>query len=221
MKSGRNGEKKSGAIPRDIILFFSYALASNIAFGAFSLLYNLYLIQLGYQEDWIGVVNAVSTASLAVSAVVLGRLLRRYGSWACLTYGTALYLLTSLAVTFAETRFSILATVTLQGIATTFSVRPPDAVRARPCSTPPTRYGCSRRPVSHVGLGDTRKPGGRLDSLHPPSPFRSGHAEYSRLPHCTSRQYSALRTCPPPDVRNATSKDSSTPIDGPVRERTS
>ena len=121
MKRGQNNEEQnSGTIPRDIILFFAYALASNIAFGAFSLLYNLYLIQLGYQEDWIGVVNAVSTASLAVSAVVLGRLLRRYGSWACLTYGTALYLLTSLAVTFAETRFSILATVTLQGIATTF-----------------------------------------------------------------------------------------------------
>ncbi|MCX2726038.1 MFS transporter [Thermomicrobium sp. 4228-Ro] len=105
---------------REIYLFFLYTLFSNISLGAFSLLYNLYLTQLGYQEDWIGIVNAVSTGSLALSALGLGRLLQRYGSWWCLTYGTALYLLTSLAVAFAESPATVLATVMLQGLATTF-----------------------------------------------------------------------------------------------------
>ena len=73
------------ALPRDIRLFFVYALFSNVAIGAFTLLYNLYLIQLGYREDFIGLVNAASTGALALSALGLGRLLHQRGSWWCLT----------------------------------------------------------------------------------------------------------------------------------------
>ncbi len=111
---------KINSFTKDIRLFFLYAALSNICIGAFSMLYNLYLVQLRFQEDFIGIVNAVATGSLALSALLLGRLLDRFGAWWCLTYGTAFYLIASLAVTFAESPWAIVTTVVFQGMATTF-----------------------------------------------------------------------------------------------------
>ncbi|GBD21773.1 hypothetical protein HRbin28_02232 [bacterium HR28] len=108
------------ALPRDIRLFFVYALFSNVAIGAFTLLYNLYLIQLGYREDFIGLVNAASTGALALSALGLGRLLHQRGSWWCLTYGTGAYLAASTILALATQPAVVLASAILQGMATTF-----------------------------------------------------------------------------------------------------
>ncbi|MDW8058911.1 MAG: MFS transporter [Thermomicrobium sp.] len=116
----RDARNAIGSLPRDVRLFLLYALSSNIVLGAFALLYNLYLTQLGYQEDFIGMVNSLATGSLALSAIVSGRLLQHRGSWWCLTYGTLLYLLTSVTVAFAERPVAVVATMVLQGIATTF-----------------------------------------------------------------------------------------------------
>ncbi len=108
------------ALPRDIRLFFLYALFSNVAIGAFTLLYNLYLIQLGYREDFIGLVNAASTGALALSALGLGRLLHQRGSWWCLTYGTGAYLAASTILALATQPAVVLMCAILQGMATTF-----------------------------------------------------------------------------------------------------
>ncbi len=107
-------------LPRDIRLFFLYALFSNVAIGAFALLYNLYLLQVGFREDFIGLVNAVSTASLAVSALSLGTLLQQRGAWWCLTVGTASYIVASTLLALMTNPGAILACALLQGLATTF-----------------------------------------------------------------------------------------------------
>jgi len=107
-------------LPRDIQLFFFYALFSNVAIGAFALLYNLYLLQIGFREDFIGLVNAVSTASLALSALSLGRLLQQRGAWWCLTFGTASYTVASTLLALMTNPGAILACALLQGLATTF-----------------------------------------------------------------------------------------------------
>ncbi len=101
-------------LPRDVRLFLAYALFSNVAIGSFALLYNLYLLQLGYREDFIGLVNAAATGSLAISALGLGRLLQRRGAWWCLTYGTVGYLLASGALAL------VIVVAIAQGMATTF-----------------------------------------------------------------------------------------------------
>ncbi len=106
--------------PRDIKLFLIYALFCNIGIGAFALLFNLYLVQLGYREDFIGLFNGLSTVALALGALALGRLLNRFGSWWCITYGTAAYVTASAVLAFMTGKYSILAVGLLQGVGTAF-----------------------------------------------------------------------------------------------------
>lgn len=57
---------------RDVKLFLLYSLASNVGIGVFMLLFNLYLLGLGYREDYIGRFNAVNTLAMAVVAISIG-----------------------------------------------------------------------------------------------------------------------------------------------------
>jgi len=106
--------------PREIKLFFGYALFSNIGIGAFALLFNLYLVQLGYREDFIGMFNGLSTVALAVGALALGRLLNRFGSWWCITYGTAAFVAASVVLAFMTQRYPLLVFGFVQGAFTSF-----------------------------------------------------------------------------------------------------
>jgi MFS family permease len=80
---------------RDIRLYFAYTLAANIAIGVFALVFNLYLIQLGQEEDFIGLFNAVQTLAMAGAAVLLGRFIGQFGLWRVVAGGLVLYLLAS------------------------------------------------------------------------------------------------------------------------------
>lgn len=72
---------------RAIKLFIAYTLLANIGLGVFQLIYNLYLVRLGYREDFIGEISAVSTVCIAVAALLMGPLTNRYGSWRCILFG--------------------------------------------------------------------------------------------------------------------------------------
>lgn len=72
---------------RAIKLFIIYTLLANIGLGVFQLIYNLYLVRLGYREDFIGEISAVSTICVAVAALVMGPLTNRFGSWRCILFG--------------------------------------------------------------------------------------------------------------------------------------
>lgn len=79
-----------GRAPRAMKLFIVYTLFVNIGFGVFQLIYNLYLVRLGFREDFIGTLTAINTILIAVAALVFGQLVNRFGSWRCIIVGSVL-----------------------------------------------------------------------------------------------------------------------------------
>lgn len=80
---------------RDIKLFLLYSLISNVGIGVFTLLYNLYLVQLGHAEDYIGRWNSVNTLAMAIVALAMGMLINRFGVWRTVSLGLVIFLVTS------------------------------------------------------------------------------------------------------------------------------
>lgn len=79
-----------GRAPRAMKLFVLYTLLVNIGFGVFQLIYNLYLVRLGFREDFIGALTAINTVLIAIAALVFGQMVNRFGSWRCILVGTVL-----------------------------------------------------------------------------------------------------------------------------------
>ncbi|HEV2108645.1 MAG TPA: MFS transporter, partial [Thermomicrobiales bacterium] len=102
---------------RDIHLFLLYNLLAYVGFGVFILIYNLYLIQLGLREDYIGAFNAVLTLSTAGAAATMGPVLRRYGVWRCMVGGLVLFLAVSIALALVTVPAVLLVLGSLFGIA--------------------------------------------------------------------------------------------------------
>ncbi len=109
-----------GRYRREIKLFLLYNLFANIGIGVFQLIYNLYLVQLSLREDFIGQYNALSTLAMACAALVMGVLLGRFGTWRCITYGTILFLVSSVALSVFATPSLILLFGVLAGAGTSF-----------------------------------------------------------------------------------------------------
>jgi len=87
---------------RDIKLFLLYSFLANIGFGVSQLIFNLYLYALNLREDFIGAFNAVQTLSMAGTAMALGFLLNRFGTWRCITGGVCIFLAASFSLALAE-----------------------------------------------------------------------------------------------------------------------
>lgn len=79
----------------DIRLYLLYTLLANVAIGVFALVFNLYLIELGQREDYIGLFNAIQTMAMAGTAVSLGWFINRFGIWKVVLWGTVAYLIAS------------------------------------------------------------------------------------------------------------------------------
>lgn len=90
-----------------IRLYLVYNLFAYVGFGVFQLVFNLYLLELQMREDDIGAINAVQTLSMGAGGLVLGSLINRFGSWRCVTYGFLVFLLASVAISFAEARWML------------------------------------------------------------------------------------------------------------------
>lgn len=110
--------------PREIKLYLLYTLFANLGLGVFTLLFNLYLVHIGLHEDFIGLFNAVTTVAIGVVALVMGMLINRLGSWACITYGTAFFLLTSVLVTLSGNPAVLISLAILNGAGTAFLTVP-------------------------------------------------------------------------------------------------
>jgi MFS family permease len=109
---------------RDIQLFLVYNLFSNVGIGAFLLIYNLYLIEVGFTESFIGIYNATSTVALAAVAMVMGPLIGRLGGWTCITYGTILFVVASALLALLGSAVPILAVSLLAGAGTASLITP-------------------------------------------------------------------------------------------------
>ena len=105
-----------GRAPRAIKLFLAYTLLANIGFGVFQLIYNLYLVRLGYREDFIGAFSAVNTLALAVAALAVGPLVNRFGPWVCLLAGTVVLIVASVGQVTITSRPLLLVCAALGGL---------------------------------------------------------------------------------------------------------
>ena len=105
---------------RDIHLFLGYALLSYVGIGVFMLIFNLYIVQLGYNEGFIGAVNGVVTLSMGTTCLLLGYLINRFGNWACLTIGTVEFAVSLVALAFVSSGPALLTLAFLNGIGSAF-----------------------------------------------------------------------------------------------------
>lgn len=108
----------------DIRLYLVYTLFANVSIGVFALVFNLYLLQLGLRENFIGAFNAVHTLAIAGTALSMGWMLNRYGVWKCVTLGTAGFILASAALTVITSPTALLGLALVYGIATSFVFTP-------------------------------------------------------------------------------------------------
>lgn len=105
---------------RDIHLFLVYALLSYLGIGVLSLIFNLYLVRLGYNEAFIGAFNGVYTLAMGVTCLALGFLINRFGNWQCIVWGTAQFVLASIVLCFLTDGTLLLVFGGLIGIGSAF-----------------------------------------------------------------------------------------------------
>ena len=91
----------------DIKLFLLYNLLANIGFGAIELVFNFYLLEIGYREDFIGEWRAVQTISMAVTALSIGVWINRYGPWRVIVAGFSVFTVASMAIGLTENRYML------------------------------------------------------------------------------------------------------------------
>jgi MFS family permease len=101
---------------RDVRLFLLYNLLANVGWGVFTLIFNLYLRQLGLREDDMGGFTAAQTLAMAGGAATMGMVLERIGVWRAIVGGVSLFLLTSFGLAFAEQPQVILVLSAISGI---------------------------------------------------------------------------------------------------------
>ena len=111
-------------LSREMRLYLLYTLLVNIGVGVSILIYNLYLVQISLKEDFIGTFNAVQTVAMGLAALVIGLAINRYGSWRCTTYGTLIFLATTVLLAILEVPTSILAVSAINGAALAFMTVP-------------------------------------------------------------------------------------------------
>ena len=105
---------------RDVKLFLIYSLFANVGIGVFTLLFNLYLTELGHREDYIGRWNSVNTLTMGVVALVMGFLINRFGVWKCVFGGLLLFLSTSFVLCVVTDPLLLLVFAGFGGAGTAF-----------------------------------------------------------------------------------------------------
>jgi predicted MFS family arabinose efflux permease len=83
---------------RNLWLLLATCVLVFIAMGVQTLILNLYLISLGFREDYLGLFSFANTAGIAGAALVAGRLNNRFGSRRVLLGATLLLGLSSIAL---------------------------------------------------------------------------------------------------------------------------
>lgn len=91
----------------DIKLFLLYNLLANIGFGVIELVFNFYLLEIGYQEDFIGEWRAIQTISMAAAAFSIGFWINRFGPWKVIVAGFVVFSVASMAIGLVENRYAL------------------------------------------------------------------------------------------------------------------
>jgi MFS family permease len=109
---------------RDIKLFLLYCLLANIGFGVYQLIFNLYLVELGYRENDIGAFSAVQTVCLAAGAGTLAYFLNRFGTWRCLAAGVGSFLTVNSTLAFVEAKTTLMVLAVFSGFGMAYLFNP-------------------------------------------------------------------------------------------------
>ena len=125
--------------PRDIRLFFAFQLLVNVGFAVFALIYNLYLVELGLREDYIGTFNGIQTVAMSISGMLIGRAVARIGMWRAITGGVAFLFLATYALAFNANPDTLLGLSALFGfmLSYMFSLTMPFILEFGPTSERP------------------------------------------------------------------------------------
>ena len=105
---------------RNVQSFFYYGVLINAGMALFSLLFNLYLLRLSYQEDFIGQVASMAPLATGLLALPVGMLSDRYGRKPFLIASGILLAISQLGLCLITTPMALLAFSFLGGIATSF-----------------------------------------------------------------------------------------------------
>ena len=108
----------------DIKLFLLYNLLANVGFGVTELIFNLYLLELGFQEDYIGEWRAIQTCAMAAGSASVGAVLNRFGIWQGIVGGFSLLIAASVSLALTESATLLLGLAVLYGISLAFLFNP-------------------------------------------------------------------------------------------------
>ena len=105
---------------RNVQSFFYYGILINAGMALFSLLFNLYLLRLSYQEDFIGLVASMAPLATGLLALPVGMLSDRFGRKPFLLASGLLLAISQLGACLVTTPMALLAFSFIGGIATSF-----------------------------------------------------------------------------------------------------
>lgn len=92
----------------DVKLILLYCLLAGIGYGVIELIFNFYLLELGYKEDFIGQWRAISTLAVAGSSFFLGNAINRFGTWLTMVAGFILLSVSCIGMSLATTTWQLL-----------------------------------------------------------------------------------------------------------------
>jgi predicted MFS family arabinose efflux permease len=108
----------------DIKLVLVYCLLANIGYGVIELIFNFYLLELGYREDFIGQWRAVSTLSVAAASLGLGAMINRFGSWRTMVAGFSALCLASFGLGLSSSSWLLMLLAVVYGASLAFLMNP-------------------------------------------------------------------------------------------------
>lgn len=85
-----------------LYLFATAMLGFTVFGGVYPVLYNLYLLRLGYRPDYVGMINAVVGLAFAVASLPAGLVSRRWGGRRTMVAGYAVAILSLAVLPLAE-----------------------------------------------------------------------------------------------------------------------
>ena len=105
---------------RNVRLFFAFGTSINAGMALFSLLYNLYLLRLSYQEDFIGQVASMAPLATGLLALPIGILSDRLGRKPFLVASGLLLAISQLGLCLTTSPSALLAFSFIGGVAMAF-----------------------------------------------------------------------------------------------------
>jgi MFS family permease len=103
--------------PRAVWLLLVNTLGAFTGFGVVVLIYNLYLVALGFHEDFIGLFTSVNAVAMIVGSIVAIGVSQRWGHGWCLVSASVGVVLSGIGLSFAAEPVSILFFGAFNGLA--------------------------------------------------------------------------------------------------------